>query len=72
MLATASATKGNHRKMKVSELIDVLKTYPPDAPVVALWDGGWAHIEEHSLEKGTDGVDVVELNVTEYGTYEDQ
>ena len=57
--------------MKVSELIDVLKTYPREAEVVALWDSGWSKIEDHSLETDNNGASVVEFDVTEYGTYED-
>lgn len=57
--------------MNVSKLIEILKTYPPDAAVVALWDGGWSKIEDHSLEKDEKGKSVVEFDVTNYGTYQD-
>ena len=57
--------------MKVHELIEVLKTYPQDAPVVALWDSGWSKIEVHSLEEDDEGHEVVEFDVTEWGTYQE-
>ena len=58
--------------MTVAELIAVLKIYPRDAPVVALWDSGWANIEKHSLQKDEKGRDVTVFDVEDYGTYLEQ
>jgi hypothetical protein len=57
--------------MTTTQLIEVLKTYPPDAQVVASWDGGWSKIDEHALTKDKKGSAVVEFDVTAYGTYDD-
>jgi hypothetical protein len=56
--------------MTTTQMIEVLKTYPPDTEVVALWDGGWSTLDEHSLEKDKKGANVVEFDVTNYGTYD--
>ena len=55
--------------MKAYELVEILSKYPPDAPVVALWDGAWANLNEHSLEKDDNGLTVIEFDVSDHGTY---
>jgi hypothetical protein len=57
--------------MKVWYLIEILKNYPKDASVVALWDAGWSNLDKHSLESDDNGNEVVQFDVEEYGTYED-
>jgi hypothetical protein len=56
--------------MNVFELIEVLKKYPPRAPVVALWDGGWSNLDKHCVQDDENGLVVVEFDVTEHGTYD--
>jgi hypothetical protein len=60
--------------MTASQLIEILKSYPPEAEVVALWDGGYSKIKTHEL----DGIkrrgegeyeDVVVLDVSDHGSY---
>lgn len=56
--------------MNVHELIEVLKTYPQDAEVVAEWDHGWSNLDKHKLVKSEEGDDVVEFDVSEWGSTE--
>jgi len=57
--------------MTTTQLIEVLKTYPPNAEVVAEWDNGWSHIRDHTLKKDKCGRDIVEFDVSEFGSYRD-
>lgn len=57
-------------RIKVSELIEILKLYPQDITVVAEWDQGWSNLDRHSLQEDDDGVKVVEFDVSMYNTYE--
>lgn len=56
--------------MTTTQLIEVLKTYPPDAQVVAYWEGGWSTLQKHRLTKDEKDRAVVEFDVDEHGSYD--
>ncbi len=55
--------------MTVIGLIRALQSFPEDAPAVSEWDGGWANLENPTLEKDLKGRDVLVFDCNEYGTY---
>jgi hypothetical protein len=57
--------------MKASELIIALQCFPPNVPVVAEWDSGWANLEIPQLERDENNNLVLVFDVNEYGTYQD-
>lgn len=61
----------------VAQLIETLHKFPQDIPVVILWDSGWCAITDECLSvlnqsERTHALagDVLEIDVSEYGTYE--
>lgn len=55
--------------MTVKELIARLAEMPQDAQVVGCWDNSWSKIEAIDLLKDDKGRDVVDLDVSSYGSY---
>ena len=57
--------------MTTTQLIEILSEYPPDAQVVARWECGWSKLDKPpSLVSDRKGRMVVEFDVEEWGTYD--
>lgn len=56
--------------MKVSELIEVLKTHPSELEVVGEWDGMWSKIESVGQETDRQERKVVVIDVDEWNSYQ--